>query len=766
MKLAHKPPYHDLCPVDIWHRTWPFFLLALLCVIFYWDALWMPSDQILGGNDLANMFLHWSEFAASSVRQGSLPLWNPLLFSGSPFVANPQPALFYPPMWLTLLMPVSRALSLVIVLHVWLAGAGTVLWLRSEGMDSVAALFGALTFAFSGYFFVRVRSGHLGVMTTQAWLPLLLWAYKRALDRSSWKTIVAAGLPTGLSILGGHSASLIYVGLALLAYAVFHAWIAWRNRRRPAAAARPLALLAIMTISGLIIAAVQLLPLAELALRSARHAMSDYQFAARFSWPPGYLLTLIIPNFFGEPVRTGYWGDGLYDEVILYIGILPLGLAILGTRMRHRLTPLLIALGLGSLLLAFGQYGILHRLFYQFVPGFSMTRAPARAGFLFTLAASTLAAQAVASLRNGHQESRTNLLAPLNTTLISAVTLATVLLIVAGFAVFALGREANPAAGRLWHLSNQATIFLVFFLLGASLLVGVRRGAIGSAQFGVAAVALVIFDLWTFGSGIVKTEPVQENAYWRIVAQTVPERELSRILPWGLNDFDQNGGMAYGLSSVFGYDPLILHRYQQFIASIPDHGARTYDLLNAGYLVTTAAQSFDDAPNAPELIADNSGVWIYRRPSAMPRAWFVSELQTVSEEAVLTQIAEDTFDPTTTALIETAVSCPKVQGEPGRVEITEYANNRIAAQTSGGGGLLVFSEIDYPGWYAAINGVPVPIIRADYLLRAVCVPEGTHQVVLTYDPLSLKIGGAVTILGLISLAAISWAPKRSPRSPA
>jgi hypothetical protein len=389
----------------VWRAAWPVATLAALCVVFFWDVLWLPGDRIVAGNDLTNMFTHWLSFARFSLQQGQLPLWNPYLSSGLPFVANPQPALFYPPTWLALLLPVPKALGLIIVLHLWLAGVGMVAWLRSEGASRAGALLGGATFAFSGYFFVRVQAGHLGVITTGTWLPFVLWACRRAVTRRSWKLAVLGGLPVGLSILAGHTASFLYVALGLAAYAIFCAWEIWREERSAKAAARPVAWAGLMLVVGLALAAVQVLPMVELVTRSVRQT-ADYDFAARFSWPPGYLLTLLAPNFFGEPLHTGYWGDGIYDEFIFYVGVLPLLLALLALKLRHRLEPFLFALGLGALLLAFGEYGALHRLFYRFVPLFQSARAPARAGFLFTAAAAALVGLIVTALQSADREER------------------------------------------------------------------------------------------------------------------------------------------------------------------------------------------------------------------------------------------------------------------------------------------------------------------------------------------------------------------------
>jgi hypothetical protein len=270
--------------------------------------------------------------------------------------------------------------------------------------------------------------------------------------------------------------------------------------------------------------------------------------------------------------------------------------------------------------------------------------------------------------------------------------------------------------------------------------------------------------LWTFGGGAVEPVDVQESAYWRVVAQAVSDPQAARVLPWGLNNFDQNGGIPFGLRSVFGYDPLTLQRYKEFITSWPDPRARTYDLLNAGYLVTTAPQDFPhkDQLDTPQLLLEQSGVWVYERPAALPRAWVVSRVEVLDDAAMLTRIHEPDFDPRTTALVNSVLECTGTPvEETGEVEFVYDGGNRIEAQVRGGGGLLIFSEVDYPGWRATMDGHPTRLVRADYLLRALCVPAGEHRVVMVYDSPLLKPGLVITGLTLLLIVGVAvWSARR------
>ena len=182
-------------------------------------------------------------------------------------------------------------------------------------------------------------------------------------------------------------------------------------------------------------------------------------------------------------------------------------------------------------------------------------------------------------------------------------------------------------------------------------------------------------------------------------------------------------------------------------------------MLNVGYLVTTAPQDFADHADAPQLLLERSGVWVYERPNALPQAWIVSKVEVVGDGRSLSRIHSQDFDPLETALVPSAIHCTGT-GEPAEVEMTNYSANRIEAETQGGGGLLVFSEMYYPGWQAIVDDAPAQLVRADYLLRALCVPAGEHTVTLSYDPPVLKVGGMVTCLALLVIVGAAVWPNR------
>jgi uncharacterized membrane protein YfhO len=108
-----------------------------------------------------------------------------------------------------------------------------------------------------------------------------------------------------------------------------------------------------------------------------------------------------------------------------------------------------------------------------------------------------------------------------------------------------------------------------------------------------------------------------------------------------------------------------------------------------------------------------------------------------------------------------------VVGPTEKVAITGYEPQRveIAAQLEHPG-LVVLADTDYPGWALTIDGVPAPIYRTNHLMRGAAVQAGRHTLVYSYDPASFRIGGALSIAGLIAAAALvpwAWAERTHAR---
>jgi hypothetical protein len=405
--------------------------LLALTLAFFWKICF--TNLILVGLDVFTYFYPYKAYAAELIRQGRLPLWNPYLFMGVPFLANIQTALFYPLNFPLYWLPVPKMVSYSIALHVFLAGLFVYFYARlSLGLGRWGAWLAAAVFAFSGFLGAQVE--HVNQLNCSVWLPLLFLLFDLGRGRpwrslnvnisifdcrmpisdleirnrksqignilaSVWRPsairelyVLLAGLVAGLQFTAGHTQSSYITLFALGIYAIFPPlWNSrparfkgrkWRELRREVGRSLLVYLLAV--VIGVALAAVQLLPTWELSQLSVRGGGLSYREAVSFSLKPRLLLLSLLPTFGGEEV---------FSEYIAYLGIVPLALALVGAlfQRRHPARPFLIFLTALGLFLGLGAYNPFYFVLYKLVPGFDLFRAPARWLYLYTFGGAMLA---------------------------------------------------------------------------------------------------------------------------------------------------------------------------------------------------------------------------------------------------------------------------------------------------------------------------------------------------------------------------------------
>jgi len=146
------------------------------------------------------------------------------------------------------------------------------------------------------------------------------------------------------------------------------------------------------------------------------------------------------------------------------------------------------------------------------------------------------------------------------------------------------------------------------------------------------------------------------------------------------------------------------------------------------------------------------------RKSYLPRAFIVPECKFVAKDDIFDHILKPDFDPTKIIFVEEKGLCSHFKVKKDRigiVKIVNYGPDHITLKINSlSDGYLFLSEIYYPGWKAYIDNRAVPIFRANYIFRAIFLPKGEHMVYLQFDPISIKIGMAISILALFIILEI------------
>jgi hypothetical protein len=547
-------------------------------------------------------FYPWHEFAKQAALGGFLPLWNPLLGMGAPLLANAQSALLYPPNWILLFIPVEYGQGLLMVAHLLWAGIGMVKLTRRLGIGRLGQALGGLAFMLSGY--LAARAWFLTINASVAWLPWIILAGEDAGRQKRGLFSAPLAFALCLQWLAGHWQTAWYTWLLLAGWMAVRAFGTrpfWKQ------ALYSIARLLSASLFAAMLGAAQFLPTVGYWLHSQRSAGVDPEAALAYSFWPWRLLTLIAPDFFGNPARGDYWGYANYWEDAVYIGLLPLGLAawaaVRGLRRKGAAGfpyGYLLAILPLSLVIALGTNTPVFPFLFEHVPTFDYFQAPTRIMIVFVFALCFLAAAGVEQWNQAVSESR-------NGTLRFGVA-------AAGVAVAGIAAGSIPGINPTFSRSIAAAGGIGVLIAGLGLLkFAAPRRPPAARYFPAAAAVLVALDLVFAARGLV---PVSSPDLYRsenpAAAEIragldgrriyMPEAIRYRLMYEkafvfrtfrGLPDWMQvrrwelpNVGVLDGIPSVNNFDSFVLSRYAELTEGLEILPAaqreRILRMMNAG----------------------------------------------------------------------------------------------------------------------------------------------------------------------------------------
>src|SRR4051812_35727088 len=200
-----------------WQRS-TLILVGLFFLPFVVFAGLATAREVLYFHDVQYYFIPYHELVKSFFEKGWLPLWNPYAFSGIPLLGDGQTAMFYPPNWLFLILPVAVAMNYVVLIEFSLAGTGMFVFGRGLGLGRTAATLAALAYMFNGFLTTRVV--HLSIMSGAALIPFVFWSADWLRRQPGPRSFTVAALMVGLQALAGHPQIPVYTGAALVIYLV------------------------------------------------------------------------------------------------------------------------------------------------------------------------------------------------------------------------------------------------------------------------------------------------------------------------------------------------------------------------------------------------------------------------------------------------------------------------------------------------------------------------------------------------------------------
>ncbi len=750
------------------------------------------SDQFHSGY----AFRHW--LAEMWKATGAVPLWNPEMFGGFPFVGAMHGDIFYPTSLLRLVLPTGVAMSLGFVIHYVLAGLFVYVLLRLLRVSWAGAVVGGFAYQLSGVVGSFVQPGHDGKLFVTTLLPLALIGLTRGMrDRRPWGYGVLA-LAVGLALLSPHAQMTYYM---LIVAGLFALYLAFGE-----APERPLgerlgglgyALGAVLLGFG--VGMIQILPFYQYLPFSPR-AEGYYGFEGSISYaiPWSHVPELFLSRFVGTTPDGTYWGGNPLKLHSEYLGLAAIGLAIFGAVERERRRLKLWLAGIAGLftLIALGGATPFYRLWWSVMPFVKQTRAPGMALFVVSLIVSMFAAFGVDRWTRRRA-------APwsLGWTITGALVVG--LALVGGFGALAeffvhddplRGARSVAAlqAARPAILAGAAWSGAALLLLGVLALVD-RRVKVPPIVLVVALPLIVSADLWGNARGFWQFSERPEHGLFggdEITRTLQGDRLPFRVIDLSDSGVDVYPGaslMAFGIPQILGHHGNQLHAFNELLGGKNEWrhlllSRRLWDLFAVRYVLVPAgvdlgsqlpayaglSEAFDTVlagvPAASGVSAD-----LLVRKQAVRYARVVPAAVKIPDEEAIPRLADPRgqlpLDRVVLLAPDARVRPVPIDSLPPALEVearvAEWAPGRITIQMEPAPtdeAYLLVSENYYPGWQATVDGQPGNVVRGDVSLITVPVPAGSREVRLEFTSPAYARGRLITWISLLGVAALMTIP--------
>ncbi|MBM3463088.1 MAG: YfhO family protein, partial [Armatimonadetes bacterium] len=670
----------------------------------------------------------------------------------------------YPPrLLLNALFGTPVAINFSLMIHTWLAGFCTFLYARRLGQSPTAATLAGTSWMFCGY--VMAWLEHDQDSCYAGLLPLALVLLDVARTRT--RAIAGGAIGVGLLMVAGHLQLATY-SMLLMAFLLL---LRVEDRRQ---AAR----LAAAVLLGICLAAPMLLPTAQALTSSQRPRIAlDYVNATQrqfLAWMPP---TLIAPDAFGSPVNDfalrrvtvgGYW---TYLETVVYIGILPLLLAVRGAFTRPAR-----ALGIAILVLLILPATPLYSVAMA-LPGLNRITTT-RLTFMWSFLAALIAGFGLDALdlKNARR------LAVAALALAVAWILAVAAMGISGLQVLVkqaldadLVRLPNPeffspaaypeavlaGALRTWSWSSPSVWMpvLALFMSALWLYFGNRRKEI--------ALVIVAIDLMSFG---LRFNPLVPR---ETIFPETPTTQFLRANPghhrvMGVGTIKPNTALPYRIADVAGYESFypqpaaiylswlqyggLSETYAPLVFPLTRTDSPLVNLLAVRYFVAYPGQKLEG-----RLVQD-APLPVYENPRRLPRAYVAGRYRVVQDRAEALRLLDGGHDARSEAILETAAAANT--GLAGPATIEEDHPEKVVIRAAGPG-VLVLSDGYDPIWTADVDGAPTPVLLANGMFRAVVLQAGDHVVTFRYQPAALRHGVWLAGASLLVLLAVTLLGRRA-----
>lgn len=667
------------------------------------------------------------------------------------------------------------------------------------------SMLGAVAFGLTTNQFVLFETGHMSKFMTIVYSSYVIGGTLLAYQKKYFAGGVLFAVGMGLSLFNNHIQMTYYLGIFLLVYVLVMLVLSIKNKDLPSFAKASAILLAglllglgsyaskLWTTIEMSPATMRGGPVLETPLQEAEESSSvaglDWEYAMRWSNGLKDLVAMFIPRGAGgsgsetlsdnaaivKDLRTKgvnpnfgmplYYGSLPFTAGPVYIGATVIFLFVFGLfYLRKSLRWWLLGAVILSILISLGHnFSLLNKPIFDFLPLYDKFRAPSSILSLTALLIPLGAALGLGSFMKGHLKSFQR---PI---WIALGVVGGICLLIAIFGPMFMDFKSTVderLASQGWNidalikdrkasLSADAWRSLIFILLCAAVIWVYHQGKIKQWLLLCGLGLFIIADLWVIGRRYISPEDFYPA---KTVEATFEPRPVDQqiladnALHYRVHDLTQdpfNSSMAsYHHRTIGGYSPAKFQRYQDLIDRYISRGnENVFNMLNTKY-----------------FILGEENPTVRPNPGALGNAWFVENIHVVNTNREELE-SLDSIDLSQNAVVHSEFSNEISGFDPskqGQITLTSYAPDELIYKSSSPSDqLAVFSEIWYgpdKGWKAYVDGQETRHFRADYVLRAMKVPAGDHEIKFVFHPASYHTGEIISLIfSLIILLVLLYA---------
>jgi hypothetical protein len=702
-----------------------------------------------------------------------LPLWNPYNGSGTPLLATYQWGFFNPLNIFFLFLSQQTAWSIYIIMQAILLSLFTYIYCRKIKLSRVSSFFATITFLFSGFVIARLIFGN--IIYPLATLPLILYLIEDYLENKRSKKIFLLPIAVAFMFLSGHPHPMIYVIIFSFSYFLYRVFSV---NKIEAKISKTLFFIILFTI-GAGIASIQTVPAIELLNHSNMNPQSSEFIFNRFLLPFSHLISIIIPNYYGNQAIYNYWGTGDYIETVASMGTISIFFAYFSlfnnVASKKKYQKFFLIASIVSIIVTLDW--VIPKFLSTLPFPILSTSPPSRIFAITSFSIAILAGIGFDKWIN---------LKKISKPLLYQITVFILLiagLLIGTFILFKIGVTCDNqfiANCRLIALRNtilEITFFLPMIVIFFLYLI-VKNKIVRYIPFLIIFLILILglynsskFLPFSEKDTILKVHPLFTFLRTR--------SDIGRTFGLGDANLKTNFATHFRFFDPNYFDPLHNKRYAELISfantkvfppllkrsdieivndisiekPLNDSRKTLFNILGVKYLVFKKNQL--PKGNFKDKIFWEDKDWIVQENSnSLPRIYVVNDFEVISNpKSILERLFSTEFNYREKVILEKA---PTFSGSStGKVkntepEIIDYKSNSVLIKTNTtSDSMLVLSDNYYAGWKALVDGMETKIYRANYTFRAIELPVGKHIVEFSYKPESLKFGIVLSLVSIV-----------------